>query len=176
MSSDSDTMPGKIFGYEKQVHTGRNSIEDFLENLKGVFLGPAIWVRETIVKPNQKDYNYYHEQLRRVPTVDQCYDDDRLCKWEANQQLIRDKLVDSNILSILRQRYEDCRIYEAPDGMRKCKPLSDIYQEAEENYSIKYGDLGVAVTAERCYAKQLNRMLWERRHGPVGTGMKKDSL
>jgi len=38
------------------------------------------------------------------------------------------------------------------------------------------GDLGVAVTAERCYAKQLNRMLWERRHGPVGTGMKKDSL
>lgn len=47
------------------------------------------------------------------------------------------RLVDSNILSILRQRYEDCRIYEAPDGMRKCKPLSEIYQAAEENYSIK---------------------------------------
>lgn len=108
-------------------------------------------------------------------------------------------MIDSNILSILRQRYEDCRIYEAPDGIRKCKPLSEIYQEAEENYSIKCqyktilnlvkwkylkfkiicfvdGDLGVAVTAERCYAKQLNRMIWERRHGPVGTGMKKDSL
>lgn len=38
------------------------------------------------------------------------------------------------------------------------------------------GDLGIAITAERCYAKQLNRMLWERRHGPVGTGMKKDDL
>jgi len=50
---------------------------------------------ETIVEPNQKNYNYYHEQLRRVPTVDQCYDDDRLCKWEANQQLIRDKYVSS---------------------------------------------------------------------------------
>lgn len=49
MSSDSDTMPGKIFGYEKQVHTGRNSIEDFLENLKGVFLGPVIWVRGNTV-------------------------------------------------------------------------------------------------------------------------------
>lgn len=48
---------------------------------------------ETVVKPNQKEYNYYHEQFRRVPTVDQCYDDDRLCKWEANQQLIRDKYV-----------------------------------------------------------------------------------
>lgn len=48
---------------------------------------------ETIVKPNQKDYNYYHEQFRRVPTVDQCYDDDKLCKWEANQQLIKDKYV-----------------------------------------------------------------------------------
>lgn len=49
MSSDSDTMPGRIFGYEKQVHTGRNSIEDFLEVLKGVFLGPAIWVRGNAV-------------------------------------------------------------------------------------------------------------------------------
>lgn len=47
------------------------------------------------------------------------------------------RLVDSNILSILRQRYEDCRIYESPDGMRKCKPLYDIYEKAEENYSIK---------------------------------------
>jgi len=47
------------------------------------------------------------------------------------------RMVDSNILSILRQRYEDCRIYEGPDGMRKCKPLADMYQEAEENYSIK---------------------------------------
>lgn len=38
------------------------------------------------------------------------------------------------------------------------------------------GDLGTAITAERCYAKQLNRMLWERRHGPVGGGMKKEGL
>jgi len=45
MSSDSDAMPGRIIGYEKQVHTGRNSIEDFLENLKGIILGPVIWVR-----------------------------------------------------------------------------------------------------------------------------------
>jgi len=38
------------------------------------------------------------------------------------------------------------------------------------------GDLGIAITSERCYAKQLNRMLWERRHGPVGTGMKNEDL
>jgi len=42
-------MPGRIFGYEKQVHTGRNGIEDFLEVLKGVILGPAIWVRGNTV-------------------------------------------------------------------------------------------------------------------------------
>lgn len=42
-------MPGRIFGYEKQVHTGRNSIEDILENIKGVFLGPVIWVRGNTV-------------------------------------------------------------------------------------------------------------------------------
>lgn len=49
MSSDSDAMPGRIFGYEKQKHTGRNSIEDFLENLKGIILGPVIWVRGNTV-------------------------------------------------------------------------------------------------------------------------------
>ncbi|XP_050521816.1 NADH dehydrogenase [ubiquinone] 1 beta subcomplex subunit 10 [Daktulosphaira vitifoliae] len=175
MSSDAKS-PNTIFGYEKKIYTGRNPIENVFETVKGILVGPVIWFRENIVVPNQKQYNYYHEQFRRVPTVDQCYDDDRLCKWEANQQLIRDKLVDSNILSILRQRYEDCRIYEGPDGMRKCQPLFDMYEKAEENYSIKYGDLGAAVTAERCYAKQLNRMIWERRHGPVGSGMKNESL
>lgn len=46
-------------------------------------------------------------------------------------------MVDNNILSILRQRYEDCRIYEGPDGIRKCQPISKMYEDAEENYSIK---------------------------------------
>lgn len=47
MPSDTDTKPNKIFGYEKQVYTGRNSIENFVENVKGVLFGPLIWIRGT---------------------------------------------------------------------------------------------------------------------------------
>ncbi|XP_014240875.1 NADH dehydrogenase [ubiquinone] 1 beta subcomplex subunit 10-like [Cimex lectularius] len=53
--------------------------------------GPVVWFRKNIVEPNRKEYNWYHEKLRRVPTIDQCYDDDPLCKFEANQQFKRDK-------------------------------------------------------------------------------------
>lgn len=49
MSSDTDSKPDKIFGYEKQVHTGRNSIENVLEVAKGVLFGPLIWVRGNTV-------------------------------------------------------------------------------------------------------------------------------
>jgi hypothetical protein len=45
MSSDTDTKPDKIFGYEKQVYTGRNPIENVLEVAKGILFGPLIWVR-----------------------------------------------------------------------------------------------------------------------------------
>lgn len=45
MASDTDATPGKIFGYQKQVHFGRNPIEDIFENIKGVLFGPLIWIR-----------------------------------------------------------------------------------------------------------------------------------
>lgn len=41
-----------------------------------------------------------------------------------------------------------------------------------EILSILDGDLGGYANAKSCYLKQKHRMLWERRHGPVGTGMK----
>lgn len=34
------------------------------------------------------------------------------------------------------------------------------------------GDLGVYGTVVDAFMKQKHRMIWERRHGPVGTGMK----
>lgn len=33
------------------------------------------------------------------------------------------------------------------------------------------GDLGFKLEAEKAYFKQKHRMIWERRHGKVGTGM-----
>lgn len=34
------------------------------------------------------------------------------------------------------------------------------------------GDLGGYGSARDCYMKQKHRLIWERRHGPVGSGMK----
>lgn len=92
---------------------------------------------ETIVEPNQQKSNWYHQRFRRVPTIDECYTDDAVCRFEADQQFRRDRMVDNEILNILRQRFEDCTLYEAPDHMVKCKPLMDQYQQAAENWFIK---------------------------------------
>lgn len=34
------------------------------------------------------------------------------------------------------------------------------------------GDLGATGKARECYMKQKHRMIWERRHGKIGSGMK----
>lgn len=92
---------------------------------------------EKVVKPNQQNYPWYHEQFRRVPTIDECYTDDRVCQFEADMQFKRDKLVDSNILSIIRNRFEDCMLYENPDHLTKCLPLKEAYESAAEAWFIK---------------------------------------
>lgn len=92
---------------------------------------------ETIVTPNQKQYPWYHQRFRRVPTVDQCYTDDVCCIYEADQQFKRDRKVDSEILSILRQRFEDCVLYEAPDHLTKCQDIHEALKIGEVNWFSK---------------------------------------
>ena len=54
-----------------------------------------------------------------------------------------------------------------------CKPIYDAYQNAAENYFIKYGEISHYYgRAEDALAKQKHRVMWERRHGPIGSGMK----
>ncbi|GLV40758.1 NADH dehydrogenase (ubiquinone) PDSW subunit [Carabus blaptoides fortunei] len=151
---------------------GRNTLERFFNCVNDVIEKPVTWFRESIVEPNRKVYPWYHQQFRRVPTIDQCYTDDVTCYFEANVQFKRDKQVDNEILSILRQRFEDCVLYEAPDHLKKCRPLLDQYEEATANWFTKYGDLGAYGDVRAAYMKQKHRMIWERRHGPVGSGMK----
>ncbi|CAH1109720.1 unnamed protein product [Psylliodes chrysocephalus] len=150
----------------------RNIVEKFFSSVNNVLEAPVIWVREKVIEPNQKQSAWYHQKFRRVPTIDQCYTDDIVCITEANLQFKRDKLVDSEILSILRERFEDCTLYEAPDHLEKCTPLMKQYEEAATNWFIKYGDLGAYGAAKAAYMKQKHRMIWERRHGPVGSGIK----
>ncbi|XP_037051639.1 NADH dehydrogenase [ubiquinone] 1 beta subcomplex subunit 10 [Bradysia coprophila] len=151
---------------------GRNILDSFAISVGKVIDGPVTWFREKVVEPNQQDYPWYHQEYRRVPTIDQCYTDDPVCNFEAQQQFRRDKMVENEILSILRQRFEDCVLYEAPDHMAKCRGVLDTYEKAAENWFTKYGDLGGFGTVKDAYMKQKHRMIWERRHGPVGTGMK----
>ena len=41
-------------------------------------------------------------------------------------------------------------------------------------YCFTDGDLGAGFNVRDAFMKQKHRLLWERRHGPVGSGMKKD--
>ncbi|XP_061399652.1 NADH dehydrogenase [ubiquinone] 1 beta subcomplex subunit 10 [Musca vetustissima] len=153
----------------------RSPMAAFADALYNVIDGPVTWFKESIVEPNQKKYAWYHQQYRRVPTIDQCYTDDVVCRFEADQQFRRDRMVDNDIVQILRQRFEDCTLYEAPDHIEKCKPVLEQYEKAAENWFIKYGDLGAYTNAKAAYMKQKHRLIWERRHGPIGSGAKKAS-
>ncbi|VEN61962.1 unnamed protein product [Callosobruchus maculatus] len=154
----------------------RNLFEKFFATVSYMLDGPTVWVKEKIVEPNQKSYPWYHQKFRRVPTIDECYTDDVVCVFEADAQYRRDRQVESEILSILRERFESCTLYEAPDHMEKCTPLFREYENAATNWFIKYGDLGAYHNAKSAYMKQKHRMIWERRHGPVGSGKKTDTV
>ncbi|KAI4457154.1 nadh-ubiquinone oxidoreductase pdsw subunit [Holotrichia oblita] len=150
----------------------RNVVERFFNSVRRMLEGPVVWVRESIVEPNQQHYPWYHQKFRRVPTIDECYVDDPVCYYEANCQYKRDRQVDTEILTILRTRFEECHMYEAPDHFERCKEIKRQYDEATANWFTKYGDLGAYHNVRSAYMKQKHRMLWERRHGPVGEGLK----
>jgi len=153
------------------------TFERWMNKFFGALDAPATAVKELIVEPlqgsNKNKSYYYHRRYRRVPTIDECYYKDPLCMFEAQQQFKRDKLVDDEILVILRQRRLECEHYHgATDAPKYCAKLKEDYETAETNWFIKYGDLGHTRDVVNGYMKQKHRMLWERRHGPVGTGMK----
>ncbi|XP_046402209.1 NADH dehydrogenase [ubiquinone] 1 beta subcomplex subunit 10 [Ischnura elegans] len=150
----------------------RSPLARFFHSVGSVIDAPVVWFREKIVEPNRPTYYWYHQKFRRVPTIDQCYTDDVVCQMEANLQFKRDRLVDSSVLNILRMRFEDCTLYEGPNAPAKCKEILEQYEKAAENWFIKYGDLGGYGGAREAYMKQKHRLIWERRHGPVGSGNK----
>ncbi|XP_076240361.1 NADH dehydrogenase (ubiquinone) PDSW subunit [Calliopsis andreniformis] len=146
----------------------------FVRLVKGLFNMldvPVVLFREKIVEPNQKKYPWYHQKFRRVPTIDECHEHDYACYFEANCQFLRDKLVDEEIVNILRQRYEHCCVENINDK-EICRDLLEPYHAATTAFFIKYGDLGIKCDVVQAFMKQKHRMVWERRHGPVGSGMK----
>ncbi|CAD5113018.1 DgyrCDS2220 [Dimorphilus gyrociliatus] len=138
---------------------------------------PAKVFREKIVEPMRSEERpkYYHRRYQRVPDVGECRVGDQVCIHEANEQFKRDRQVDANILNILHERQLECEFYYGPytpDANEKCKHLREQWEVAAGNFFTKYGDLGMTGSVVDAFMKQKHRMIWERRHGPVGSGMK----
>ncbi|XP_050032473.1 NADH dehydrogenase [ubiquinone] 1 beta subcomplex subunit 10 [Dermacentor andersoni] len=143
-------------------HPPRNGFEKTMHAFYAAFDVPVTWLREKIVEPNRADYNWYHRKYRRVPTIDECYTDDLMCKFEANEQFKRDREVDGKIVNLLSRRRDDCMSYELYDT-QKCEPIIQQYKEAELNWFIKYGDLSYHTTVVNAFMKQKHRLIAERR-------------
>lgn len=156
----------------KIMANGDSFLLRFMNAVHDVLDTPVTFVREKLVVPNQQQYPYYHQKFRRVPTIDECYTDDEVCIFEANAQYQRDKLVDDQILGILRKRYEQCVWDHGEDRDHFCMDIYKEYTNASDAWFMKYGEMGVHMNVKSAYMKQKHRMIWERRHGPVGTGMK----
>lgn len=45
----------------------------------------------------------------------------------------------------------------------------------ERHFLLPDGDLGGYTNAKSAYMKQKHRLIWERRHGPVGSNKKTDA-
>jgi len=162
-----------------------------------LWVKPAIWFRRSVVEPNRpsEPEAWYHRRYRRVPTIDNCYEDDTVCRQEANEQFLRDRKVEGYIVNLLRSRFEDCVFYEKGTGtagwgdtrldppvdveegsLHPCKAILDTYRKSHTNFFVKYGELGTTPRVEHAYMKQKHRLMWERRHGPIGTGMKEEEV
>ncbi|KAF8568249.1 hypothetical protein P879_03717 [Paragonimus westermani] len=134
---------------------------------------PVTFFREQIVEKVRKPYPFYHKRYKRVPTIDKCRLDDPVCIYEANMQYHRDRMVDTNILRILRNRRRECSTWhrhQKEDVERFCKDIIAEHEEAVVNFFIKYGELSWNTDVRHAFWKQKHRMLWERRYGPVGNG------
>merc|ERR1712004_266517 len=147
----------------------------FYEKLFKVIDGPATLFREKVVEPirsKNKQY-YYRRQFRRVPTIDECEIGDEVCLYEANEQYKRDRMVDSEVMKLLRARKVECMVYFGhTEYPKKCAKIIEDYEQATGMFHQKYGDMGAVPNVLEAYMKQKHRLIWERRHGPVGTGMK----
>ncbi|XP_077980567.1 NADH dehydrogenase [ubiquinone] 1 beta subcomplex subunit 10-like [Glandiceps talaboti] len=146
---------------------------DLVESVLKIFYytvdAPVTWFRDKIeTQQKKRPYYYYHEQFRRVPTVDQCNVNDIACIFEADVQWQRDRRVDQEITKILRKRMEDCWVIEGESAIQKCKPVVEQYDREAGHYHTKYGDLGAFGSARKCLMKQKHRMMEERRAQEVG--------
>ncbi|XP_059145821.1 NADH dehydrogenase [ubiquinone] 1 beta subcomplex subunit 10-like [Physella acuta] len=138
-------------------NSGNFKFQNVAMALFKVFDGQVTFVRAKVVLPIQSrnQTKYYHRRVNRVPTV---------CIYKADQQFHRDRVVDSDIVRILRQRKIEYYAWEGPDKKYKCQQIEEDYNQAADNWFIKYGDMRSERGALEAYMKQKHRLIWERRN------------
>ncbi|XP_039265282.1 NADH dehydrogenase [ubiquinone] 1 beta subcomplex subunit 10-like [Styela clava] len=111
---------------------------------------------------------YYHRKFRRVPEIWECELNDSTCVYEAEIQFRRDKLVETEILEILKKDMETCCHSNPIVYGDVCEPLIKEYKEMKKNWMIKYGDLAHTLSARSVLNKQKNRLIETRYKERVG--------
>lgn len=149
-----------------------SSVGDFLNKfLYYTVDGPVTAVRGFIERQHEKrePFYYYHRRFRRVPGIEECYEGDHVCIYEADMQFNRDRKVEQQIINILREELTVCFRVEGVNAQQNCKKQLEDLETASDNYETKYGDLGYAATSYRCLLKQKQRMLRERQREQEAT-------
>lgn len=153
--------------------TKSSSIVTLVHNLSKVLDYPVTVYREFFDR-FRTPYPYYHQDKKRVPTIDECNYEDFVCVHEANEQYLRDRKVDKYVTQLMQDKVRECYVNEGPyEGFKICRDLEDSYHLALVNYYIKYGDIRShsKTPVILAYMKQKHRLIWQRRNpgkDPIG--------
>ena len=76
----------------------------FVRSIHTVVEGPVLWFRKNVVEAARSGEQpvWYHRQFQRVTSIEDCDVSDMTCRFEANQQFLRDWMVEAEMLGLLR--------------------------------------------------------------------------
>ncbi|XP_061205182.1 NADH dehydrogenase [ubiquinone] 1 beta subcomplex subunit 10 [Neopsephotus bourkii] len=168
MAEDSNRDAYKVPPTRTPVSERTSSLPDpaafFQTAFSYVIDAPVTFVREWIERQQAKNkHYYYHQKFRRVPDLSECLEGDYLCFYEAEAQWRRDRMVDQEIVEIVRERLSACKQREGPNQFQNCAKEAELLAQVTKAYQDKYGDLGVHGNARTCLMKQKHRMMEERK-------------